>query len=131
MYRADYVKLHYVHYSTITVVSQMTEKETKQFGIPWYHRYREQHAHEFDELNESTMLHTKTKLRKNTAEWKKYCKQSFGACDIGFPFPKGQRNFGNEPRGEYRPNCFVNEKIEDFWWPKLADAVKRREKHII
>lgn len=41
MYRADFVKLHYVHYATATVVSQMTEEETKAAGLKWRHKYKE------------------------------------------------------------------------------------------
>jgi hypothetical protein len=41
MYRADFVKLHYVHYATATVVSQMSEDETKAAGLKWKHKYKE------------------------------------------------------------------------------------------
>ena len=145
MYRADYVKLHYVHYSTITVVSQMTEKETKSSGESWLHRYVERHTHEFDEENEATMLHTKTKVARNTASWTHRCKQSSqteGHCHIGFPNPKeiankftmkndraGNTRAGSSSVGEngFAYNCFINEKIEDYWWPKLVMAVEKRK----
>ena len=130
MYRADYVKLHYVHYSTVTVVSQMTEEETKRAGERWSHRYKERYLHEFDELNEATMLHTKSKVAHNMVAWKHRCRQSTlieGHCHVGFPFPKGVKPESKQVRGDgWAYNCFLNEKIESYWWPKLMDAIKRR-----
>ncbi|KAL9180182.1 hypothetical protein ACHAXT_008152 [Thalassiosira profunda] len=140
MYRADYVKLHYVHYSTITVVSQMTEKQTKASKESWLHRYVERHVHEFDESKEATMLHTKTKVSRNVQNWKNRCKTSSlseTTCHVGFPFPTEKARQLTADRtanvgiriGEhgYGYNCFVNEKIEDYWWPKLVEAVKERK----
>ena len=130
MYRADYVKLHYVHYSTITVVSQMTEKETKEAKESWLHRYVERHMHEFVEENEATMLHTKTKVARNMLSWSHSCKtssKSEGGCHVGFPYPNGSKEVGAKRDDGYAYNCFLNEKIENYWWPKLVDAVKRRK----
>lgn len=134
MYRADYVKLHYVHYSTITVVSQMSEKEAKATNESWKHRYVEQHNHEFDEENEATMLHTKTKVASNMRSWRDRCKSTFnsfeeGGCLLGFPLPKDLVDeVKTKPLRDdgWAYNCFVNEKIEDYWWPKLAEAVLKR-----
>ena len=133
MYRADYVKLHYVHYSTITVVSQMTETQTKSAKESWLHRYVERHTHEFDEENEATMLHTKTKVARNMANWASRCKHSAfteGGCNVGFPIPKElpkERDTMQKRSDGYGYNCFINEKIEDYWWPKLVESVKRRK----
>lgn len=133
MYRADYVKLHYVHYSTITVVSQMSEKETKSSGESWMHRYVERHMHEFDEEKEATMLHTKTKVARNMANWAARCKTggfSETGCHLGFPIPKELIvKAGSKPMRDdgYRYTCYINEKIETYWWPKLVEAVKQRK----
>jgi hypothetical protein len=138
MYRADYVKLHYVHYSTITVVSQMSEKETEVIGESWMHRYTERHIHEFDEENEATMLHTKTKVARNMVDWSNRCKSTQraldeGGCLLGFPLPKEVVDEHDEV-GVKKPlrddgwayNCFLNEKIEKYWVKKLAEAVLKR-----
>lgn len=133
MYRADYVKLHYVHYSTVTVVSQMTEKETRSASESWLHRYVERHTHEFDEEKEATMLHTKTKVARNMLSWGTRCKHSSlveGSCHIGFPFPliANKADTSNKMRDDgWAYNCFLNEKIENYWWPKLVEAVKQRK----
>jgi len=137
MYRADYVKLHYVHYSTVTVVSQMTEMETKSAHESWMHRYVERHTHEFDEEREATMLHTKTKVARNMLSWDRRCKQSSfveGYCHIGFPVPKELiNNVGISQTNDdgYAYNCFLNEKIENQWWPKLVEAVKQRKDSVL
>jgi len=132
MYRADYVKLHYVHYSTITVVSQMTEAETVSAGENWMHRYKEPHAHEVDEQTEATMLHTKSKVATNTNGWKARCKQFTtieGHCSLGFPFPKDYDQTKTTTRSDgWAFNCFMNEVIETRWWPRLVDAMARRGK---
>jgi hypothetical protein len=151
MYRADYVKLHYVHYSTITVLSQMSEKETR--AIPheeWKHRYTERHIHEFDEMYEATMLHTKTKVARNTIGWSNNCKSTKdaftsdgGVCNLGFPLPTTttitdeSSLLMNEVGKVVTPpllvredgwayNCYLNEKIETYWWPKLSKAIQKR-----
>ncbi|KAL7450862.1 hypothetical protein ACHAWC_002724 [Mediolabrus comicus] len=132
MYRADYVKLHYVHYSTVTVVSQMNEADTKSSGEKWTHRYQEPHAHLVDELAEATMLHTKSKVAHNTNGWKNSCKQvvaSEGHCSLGFPFPKDADRSKTPKRSDgWAYNCFMNEIIETRWWPKLVDAMTKRGK---
>ena len=132
MYRADYVQLHYVHYSTITVVSQMSERETIAAKESWMHRYKEGHMHEFDEDTEATMLHTKTKLARNMISWTHRCRESVFSeshCNVGFPFPKGVNKVKSGAKSDdgWAYNCFLNDKIEEFWWPKLADAVKSRK----
>ncbi|KAL7546329.1 hypothetical protein ACHAWF_009669 [Thalassiosira exigua] len=139
MYRADNIKLHY-HYSTVTVVSQMTEKETKSAGESWLHRYVERHVHEFDEMEEATMLHTKTKVARNMLNWRSRCRSTTPSevnCHVGFPFPKDKadRVAAGEPVSKFQSvgkegyghNCFINQKIESYWWPKLVEAVKRRK----
>ena len=134
MYRADYVKLHYVHYSTVTVVSQMSEKETRATNESWTHRYTEQHIHMFDEESEATMLHTKTKVSRNMLSWRNRCKSvdnvfHEGGCLLGFPIPKELvTKVHTKPLRDdgWAYNCFLNEKIEDYWWPKLADAIQKR-----
>ena len=134
MYRADYVKLHYVHYSTITVVSQMSETQTRQSREFWRHRYKEAHAHIVDEEIEATMLHTKSKVAHNTNGWANRCKQSVsskidGHCSLGFPFPK-VFDSSKSPIGSdgWVYNCFMNDNIETLWWPKLVDAMAKRGK---
>ena len=39
----------------------------------------------------------------------------------------GRTKSVNREGDGYGYNCFVNEKIEDYWWPKLVEAVKKRE----
>lgn len=135
MYRADYVKLHYVHYSTITILSQLSEEETIRAGEYWKHRYNDPHTREVDEEMEATMLHTKSKVAYNTNGWKERCKQHVsskieGHCNLGFPFPKDHDPYKQSPpRSDgWAYNCFMNDNIETRWWPKLVEAMAKRGK---
>ena len=88
------------------------------------------HLRSFYELNEATMLHTKSKVANNTMNWKTQCKipkQSEEGCKLGFAFP-----IGADPKKEkydkdgWAYNCYINEKIETYWWPRLVEAIKAR-----
>lgn len=151
MYRADYVKLHYVHYATATVVSQMSEDETKAKGLSWTHKYKESkdilifrqfnfnsshvsllpaHLRSFFEVNEATMLHTKSKVAHNTMNWKRQCKiptKSEHGCHLGFAYPIGANPAKEKfDKDGWAYNCYINEKIETYWWPRLVQAIKAR-----
>lgn len=88
------------------------------------------HLHHFYEVNEATMLHTKSKVAHNTLNWKSSCKiphQGEHGCSLGIPYP-----IGADPKKEkfdkdgWAYNCFINEKIETYWWPRLVEAIKAR-----
>ncbi len=86
--------------------------------------------HEFDEQNEATMLHTKSKVAHNMRGWTNRCKQSLleeSHCNVGFPFPKDFKEGSNSIRNDgWAYNCFLNEKIESYWSPRLVAAIKER-----
>jgi hypothetical protein len=106
----------------------MSEDETRKSGLVWTHKYKEGYLHEFWELNEATMLHTKSKVAHNLLMWKQLCKKSSmseGGCAVGFPFPKDADSKKTRDDG-WVYNCYVNEKIETYWSPKLMDAIKQR-----
>ena len=70
------------------------------------------------------MLHTKSKVAQNTQGWKNVDEHG---CKIGFPYP-----IGADPKNDkfdkdgWAYNCFINEKIETYWWPKLVEAINAR-----
>lgn len=41
LYRPDYVKQHFVHYSTVTNLTLMNREETAAFGQPWKRKLRQ------------------------------------------------------------------------------------------
>jgi hypothetical protein len=56
LYRADYVKLHFVHYSTITELTMMNKEETDAAGYVWRMRVQADPKGRFtDELNEGAL----------------------------------------------------------------------------
>lgn len=83
------------------------------------------------------MLHTKTKVARNMFSWEHRCKQSMqeeSHCNVGFPYPKklvgmaGTDSLKNDNGWAY--NCFMNENIESYWWPKLVEAIGNRTNHL-
>ena len=134
LYRADYVYAHYVHYATVTGGLIQTKEEAKKLNQPWYMHFRETaSADQFtDEINQAVMLHTKTTVPEYTTDWQVRCKEGVNAghgknCRVGFPWPNNNDQ-GPEtatPDG-FGYNCFTNEKLNDFWIPKLRDAIEKR-----
>jgi hypothetical protein len=112
----------------------MSEKETIATNESWKHKYTEQHIHEFDEENEATMLHTKTKVARNMLSWMSSCKSTRnvfneGGCLLGFPIPKDLiSEVHTKPLRDdgWAYNCYLNDKIEDYWSPRLIDAIRKR-----
>ena len=93
LYRPDYVLQHFIHYSSVTVLAQMTMTEFEAAGFPWLKtKITPDPLSRFsDELNEATMLHTKAVARQDTAGWQKACMAGFNdkraRCRVGVPFP--------------------------------------------
>lgn len=133
IYRSDYVKYHYVHYSTVTEGILETYKDSPG---RWSRSFGERPPSECvtDEENEALMLHTKTTSAKQTSNWINRCRYDFEkkwrGCFIGFPWPNGTEVEGDgghrEDGMEY--NCFENYNITRYWSPRLREALARRQK---
>lgn len=77
----------------------------------------------------ATMLHTKAVARQDTANWKKVCKHSQGFCRLGTPYPPGAYEANlTEDKDGWTYNCWINEKVENYWVPKLQAALDGSEK---
>lgn len=129
LYRADYVLLHMVHYSTITKLSAMNKEETIKAGRHWARRIRQDPLSRFaDEETEATMLHAKAMATQDTSGWLEACKKysRYSLCRIGTPYPPGayEANLTNDQEG-WLYNCWVNKKIEETWVPQLAKAMEK------
>lgn len=120
IYRADYVKQHMIHYSTITESSNLNAVDfTKKFGRR--RPFPDPLSRFGDELNEGLMLHSKSIARQDTAGWKANChkrKRGFDQCRIGFQWPEDGSNATSDENG-WKYNCYVNPRIEDYWAPKV------------
>lgn len=133
LYRSDYVLAHFVHYSTVTAGLVRTKDEAKEINEAWHNHFRESRKNDkfVDEINQAVMLHTKTVVPEYTTEWRTRCKVGWKKhgqnCRVGFPWPQNnERNTEKATTDGYGYNCFTNEKLTDFWLPKLRDAIQRR-----
>lgn len=138
LYRSDYVFAHYVHYATVTAGLLRTKEEAKKMNEDWYMHFRESRATDkfTDEIKQAVMLHTKTTVPEYTTEWKTRCKAGYKPahgqnCRVGFPWPQNnERSPEKATIDGYGYNCFTNEKLNDFWIPKLHDAIAKRSERI-
>jgi len=130
IYRPDYVLQHFVHYSAVTTELLMNEKEFKEAKFQWRRRYNDQHHRFSDELTEGTMLHTKAIVASETRSWKRGCNTTDSPAKVGIPFPRDKDNHTNgiarmniKGKGSFVSNCYPIESVDDYWGPKLNDAL--------
>ncbi len=118
IYKADYVKQHFIHYSTITESSNLNRKEfVEKFGNK--RAFPDRLSRFTDEVNEALMLHSKSIARQDTANWKDTCSgRVSGLCRIGFPWPEDGSNATADENG-WKYNCYVNPQIDNYWAPKV------------
>lgn len=135
IYRPDYVLYHYVHYSTVTNGYLETYEEATKRGNSWNRRYGEERPSEYtaNEVKEIVMVHTKSLQRDMTAGYKSTCRFDYAkkwqGCWVAYPWPEGlkQTKEAHDKDGmEY--NCYINQKVDDVWVPKLREALARRSK---
>jgi hypothetical protein len=136
IYRPEYVLYHFVHYSTVTRGYLQTYEEAKENGQTWYRKYRERSPSEraSDEMSEVVMVHTKSLGREMTFNFNTTCRydreKKWQQCWVAYPWPVALNNSvmkeetHDENGMEY--NCFINQKVEKFWVPKLREALKKR-----
>jgi hypothetical protein len=135
IYRTDYVLYHFVHYSTVTRGYLETYKEK---GPEWRRHFGEHPPSErvTNELTEAVMVHTKSLGRDMTHSYKSRCRYDYAkkwqGCWVAYPWPKGAdtsvKNAHDDEGMEY--NCHVNYKVEDYWVPRLREALEKRRRTI-
>lgn len=128
LYRPEYVLQHFVHYSTVTVLSMYNKEETLAAGLVWKNHISVDPLSRFsDETKEGTMLHTKAMATQDTAGWLDTCtgKSTWGLCRIGNPWPPPDPKIPNATKDElgWLYNCYVNHKIDDYYVPKLEKSL--------
>jgi hypothetical protein len=126
IYRADYVKQHFIHYSTVTETTNMLYGDyVKQFGNT--RAFPDPKSRFVDEVNEGLMLHSKAIARQDTAGWVRNCHQNFTGfdqCRIGYPWPRGSDEVVKADNDGWNYNCYAHEKIDDYWGPRLQEKLK-------
>lgn len=133
LYRPDYVLQHFIHYSSVTILSQMSKSEFQKAGFDWLKTgiKPDPNSRFSDEIREATMIHTKAVARQDTAGWQDICKVGYESkkkalCRIGIPFPIGynEEKDGLGDNEGWKYNCYVNQKTENYWVPLLEKALK-------
>ena len=135
IYRSDYVLYHFVHYSTVTQDILTTWAKAKETGAFWSRNYQDKRGNVqrvTDERNEAVMVHTKTILQDQTFRYNEKCHKDFKrkwlGCWVAYPWPNNQvkkEDKAYDANGTLY-NCFVNEKVENYWVPKLRSALEER-----
>jgi len=134
LYRPDYVLNHFVHYSTVTRGLVMTHREAQIAGKRWDRFFFESAPTErfVDEVHEAMMIHTKSVDLGMTSNLETRCHHDFGktriGCHSGFPWPGNQqseRDTYNATTG-FIYNCFVNLRVDEYWIPRLEEAMRKR-----
>lgn len=130
IYRPDYVLHHFIHYSTVTAMSEMNREDIEKLGRKWNHRnpFPDPLSRFGDENNEALMLHTKAVAHQDTIKWEEACLASYDGgnfCRLGVPFPDDLTDLDTSA-GEngLAFNCYVNHKIDDYWIEKLENEMK-------
>mmetsp|Transcript_18408 Transcript_18408/g.42647 ORF Transcript_18408/g.42647 Transcript_18408/m.42647 type:complete len:175 (+) Transcript_18408:622-1146(+) len=127
LYRPNYVRLHFIHYSTVTELTMMNKVETHAAGLQWSrHVHADPKSRFANELNEGTMIHAKAIATQDTAGWLDACKTPGGGmCRIGNPYPDDAetKNLTADEDG-WLYNCYVNDKVETYYVPLLGQSVK-------
>ena len=67
IYRPDYVLHHFIHYSTVTVMSEMNKEDSEKLGRKWkLYPFPDPLARFSNENEEALMLHTKAVAHQDT-----------------------------------------------------------------
>jgi len=132
LYRTDYVLYHFVHYSTVTQGYMNDYQEDDG----WTRRYREKPPSErvTDEYNEGVLVHTKSLGADMTQGYLQRCRYDYDkkwqGCWVAYPHwtnvtGSQQSDVQDENGMEY--NCWINERVEQYWVPKLQAAMAIRQ----
>jgi hypothetical protein len=131
IYRTDYVLYHYVHYSTVTRGLVETHADARKQGKQWYRRFGDNAPvqRNTDEINEAVMVHTKILKKDMTSGFKTRCRfdydKKWQGCWVAYPWPQPKTAATYNDEGMMY-NCYLNEKVEIFWVPKLREALETR-----
>ena len=82
------------------------------------------------------MIHAKAVAHQDTSGWERVChidsvrnrtKASKDLCRLGVPWPKDpELGKTNATKEGWAYNCYVNEKVENFFVPQLEKALRAK-----
>ena len=106
----------------------------------WKRQYAKKEPSErvTDEIHEATMIDTKTLDFGQTGvnRCRVDSKRKWLGCFIGFPWPNNTKVEEEEDAARrydengMQYNCFVNDKVENYWIPRLEEALKKRKAQV-
>ena len=127
LYRPDFVYSHFVHYATIT--ASLVKRGGKVSG-----RNHPEDERFVDELEEGVMIHAKSTTPNEGTNRKTRCVYKKTLCGVGYECPdelpfsdqnhKDGFQFDDGGNKKYC-NCWINRKAEDYWIPKLEQALNK------
>jgi len=137
IYRPDYVRQHFIHYSSVTALSELSMSEFKAAGYDWdrTRAFPDPNSRFGDELNEATMLHTKAVASQDTIGWPEACRDKYTGgvmCRVGVPFPDDYdaKVHGTGDKEGWAYNCYPNKRVDNYWAPLLLKAINEEHGHI-
>jgi hypothetical protein len=136
MYRPDYVFSHFVHYSTVTEYGARYY-DPKRPILDIHSKFDETKEVFVDELNEGTLIHSRSVTPKETMFRSNVCQVNYSkmTCFLGYECPDSVewiedlgRKKGKKTKTKLNPHhdldgnfcsCWVNEHVENVWVQKL------------
>jgi len=132
IYRPEYVLHHFIHYSTVTALSDLNREDIEKLGRKWNPRnpFPDPLSRFGNESSEALMVHTKAVAHQDTILWEKACNASYHGnvfCRLGMPFPDKGMTDAEINAGEdgLKFNCYVNHKIDDYFVKELESELKQ------
>eukprot|EP00804_Cyclotella_cryptica_P012123 CCRYP_009834-RC/>CCRYP_009834-RC protein AED:0.07 eAED:0.07 QI:207/1/1/1/0.66/0.57/7/247/796 len=131
IYRPDFVLSHFVHYSTVTTDLATERQHTKGVFVQDITTNEKTERFVDDEQNEGVLIHAKTTVPAETFSRETMCKPNAQShCLVGIPCPDNlpfsdalhTKNVFHNEKGEFC-NCWMNRKVENFWVPRLRNAL--------
>jgi len=146
LFRPDYVKSHYVHYSTVTQDIARLHKDqpnTNASDPLWDWKVAGDDKEIFlDEIEQGTLIHARSVLPHETIYRSAMCQsESKHKCSLGFVCPdstewldeKVVTGLGINPfkddKGKYC-NCWINSHIENSLVPRLEQTVREHSEKL-
>ncbi|CAB9527112.1 Pfam:DUF23 [Seminavis robusta] len=137
IYKPEYVRQHFIHYSSVTALSELSKSEFEKAGYNWQRTraFPDPLSRFGDELHEATMLHTKAVATPDTTGWLKSCMDKYNGhfmCRIGVPFPDDydEKKHGTADETNWAYNCYPNKRIDGYWAPLLEEAINKEHGHM-
>lgn len=142
LYKPDYVKSHFIHYSTVTEFNARYFDPEQPYENPHRPIFDLDKEVFVDELNEGVLVHTRSVMPRETMFRSTICQVNFKRtnCLLGYECPesvewmddmgraKGSRtktnmNQHHDEDGNFC-SCWVNSHVENYWIPRLQQGLQ-------